>query len=191
MNVTVKTEDNTHWVWRYFVISGVNYHSTNKIIGGVDFLAVMNALFMALSEHNRWAKVYFIVFINTCMALLLNRRSFPVAERTQIRWRTTWICETKSILEPFKFKVLILTKSTCFFFWENKYFWFKTLSIQQQGSSRVKIENFMKMKAKNNTKKIIEVYHSGYFTGNTPPKDTKENDVILHWKKIFQIWKKC
>ena len=43
---------------------------------------------MALSEQNRWAKVSFMVFINTCMALLLNRRSFPVAERTQIRWRT-------------------------------------------------------------------------------------------------------
>ena len=55
------------------------------------FLPFMNALFMALAEQNRWPKVSFIVFINTCMALLLNRRSFPVAERTQIRWRTTWL----------------------------------------------------------------------------------------------------
>ena len=44
---------------------------------------------MALSEQNRWPKVSLIVFINTCMTLLLNRHSFPVAERTQIRWRTT------------------------------------------------------------------------------------------------------
>ena len=53
------------------------------------FLPFMNALFMALAEQNRWPKVSFIVFIDTCMALLLNRHSFPVAERTQIRWRTT------------------------------------------------------------------------------------------------------
>ena len=53
----------------------------------------MNALIMALSEQNRLPKVSFVVFINTSMALLLNRRSFPVAERTQIRWRTTWAIE--------------------------------------------------------------------------------------------------
>ena len=36
----MKTEDDTHWVWRHFIMSGVDYHSTNKIIGGVDFLSV-------------------------------------------------------------------------------------------------------------------------------------------------------
>ena len=27
-------------------------------------------------------------------------------------------------------------------------------------------------------------------TGNTPPRETKEYDIIMQWKKIFQIWKK-
>ena len=53
------------------------------------FWPFMNVLFMALSDQNRWPKVSFNVFMNACMELFLNWRSFPVAECPQIRWRTT------------------------------------------------------------------------------------------------------
>ena len=48
----------------------------------------MNVFFWALHEQNRLPRASFYSFMNSCMALFVNMRSFPVDEHPQIRWRT-------------------------------------------------------------------------------------------------------
>ena len=48
----------------------------------------MNMFFWALHEQNRLPRASFYSFMNSCMALFVNMRSFPVDEHPQIHWRT-------------------------------------------------------------------------------------------------------
>ena len=66
-------------------INSKKIHSTNKMVGGVDFFAVQEHAFYGPLWTKSLAKSLFFSFVNSCMALFLNWRSFPVDEYTQIR----------------------------------------------------------------------------------------------------------
>ena len=57
----------------------------------------MNVFFWALHEQNRLPRASFYSFMNSCMALFVNVRSFPVDEHPQIRWRTISDCVSACI----------------------------------------------------------------------------------------------
>ena len=86
-------------------------HSTNNFVGGVGFFTcsattfftpqwtvVHERVYWSLHERNCLPRASFYSFMNSCMALFYNMRSFPVDEHPLFRWRTiSLIC---ALLSP-------------------------------------------------------------------------------------------